>query len=581
MTLVAFGAPFVAGCDDGTGTVEPGRSVEVAIAALDLTGVTNACFTVSVHNGPPTAGGELVWSEAGICADDYGDGTGSISYIGPCDADVPNDNVVSLVLQGLYDGTPPSPLDASEFVNPCPAERPCQRSVTCRENADALVEFNVTVLRDARQGFFDVAVNFADVFCSAKFDCTDGDGPLELLHDPITQERGPTGVLAFACTSGLGETTWMHLDDIVITCTGGTTAVDPSSGVCDDDVTFSDATFGSPLWVDNFIAGGVEPLANSGTIEAAQVVGGGNTGADPDPFLVATITNRGNSTVHTYALMPTATWNPSVDGPITNIRVQYDIRLRSIMGRFRPNGDPIPVSPSQAGNAQFAIVQNGFVYAPSLGFVCPDQTGCDSWRTRSGVWDVATQIGPLSNSIPAGAPPLDLTNGGPVTFGVLIGLTGGNPDWDFDYIYEVDNFEVKLAADCVEPEPGNAGPVLPGTFQTAVYWGREAFSGLDKCYWNVALGLKLGADGLGNNCVLETRGSASPAAFVGGATPVDSTWPFIHWQVPITGPTGALVCGSHAVNVPASGVKTEYTRGTSEVFDQSRECSAGAGPLTP
>lgn len=571
--LIGFGLPVTA-CSE-VAESEPGRSVEVAIAPLELAGVTNACFTLSVHNGPPTAGGQLVWSRADICADDFGNGTGSITYVGPCDAGVPQDNVVSVVLQNLYDDNSTTPMGMDEYVNPCPADRPCRRSATCLENADVLVNFDITVLRDARQGFFDVAVNFADVFCSAKFDCTDGDGPLELLHDPSTQTRGPTGVLGFACTSGTGETTWMHLDDIVITCQTATTTVDPNPAQCDDEATFSDSSFGSPPWVDGYVAGGLEPLANSGTIEVAQVIGGGNTGADPDPYLEATITNRGNSTVHTWALMPTATWNPSVDGPITHLSVQYDIRLRSIMGRLLPNGAPIPVSPSQGGNAQFAIVQNGIVYAPSLGFVCPSQTDCDTWRTRSGTWDVATQIGTLSNSIPAGAATLNLTNGGPVTFGVLIGLTGGNPNYDFDYIYEVDNFSLSLEADCAEPQPGNAGPALPGTFQTAVYWGRESFANLDKCYWNVALGLKLGAGGLGNNCILETRGSASPIAFPGGATPTNATWPFIHWQVPITGPTGALICGSHAVNVPLSGVKTEYTEGTSESFDQSRECTAG------
>ncbi|MBL8788766.1 MAG: hypothetical protein JNJ59_27975 [Deltaproteobacteria bacterium] len=560
---------------------EPGGKVAVGIAALELPGVSNACFTLSVHNGAPGAGGQLVWTRPGVCADDFGDGTGSIAYVGTCDANVPNDNVVSLVLEDLYTGTPPAALGGVGYVNPCPANQPCKRSVPCLENADAAVTFNLTVMRDADQGFFDIAVNFADVFCSAKFDCLDSEGDtLELLHDPATGDRAPTGVLGFACTSGQGETTWLHMDDIVITCQGGTTTVDPSPGVCSDDPTFSDDTF-APAWSSGFIAGGNVPSGNFGTFSTAQVTGGGNTTpTDPDPYLEADITNRGDGRVHTYALMPGATWNPSTQGPITGIRARYDIRLRSITGAQIPSTDFNPVQPSQGGNAQFAIEQGGIIYAPSLGSVCPAETNCDTWRTRSGNWVVPAQIGALSNAIGSpGAPPLNLTNGGPVRFGVLIGLTGGNPNYVFHYDYEVDNFAVELDVDCVEALPGNAGAVLPGTFQTAVYWGRENFSGLDKCYWNTALGWNLGAEGLGKNCVLTTRGTASPTEFIGGATPANTTWPVISWTIPITDNDGALVCGAHPLNGPGSGVTTGYTEGTAETFDQSRACPPA--PATP
>ncbi len=565
------------GCDAGEG---PGQRVAVAIAPLSLPGVTNACFTLSVHNGMPAAGGELVWRQDGVCADDYGDGSGSVTYIGTCDASVPNANVVSLVLEDLYEGTPPTAMLGEGFVNPCPADRPCTRSVLCEENADAEVEFNLTVLRDAEQGFFDIAVNFADIFCSAKFDCVDAEGePLTLLHDPVSGERAPTGVLGFACTSGDGETTWLHLDDIKITCDAGpTTTVDPHPEVCNDGATFADDDFAGPTWTTGYIAGGVDPGANSGAFAAAQVSGGGNTGDDPDPYLEVQITNRGNSTVHTYGLYPTATWDPSTQGPITDIAVSYDIRLRTILGTFLATNETGPVQPSQGGNAQFAIMQGGIVYAPSLGNVCPLETNCDTWRTRDESWVVASDIGTLSNAIGSpGAPPLNLVDGGPVTFGVLIGLSGGNINYDFHYTYEVDNFSVTLGVDCVTPQPGNAGPELPGTFQTAVYWGREQLPGLDKCYWNVALGWNFAEGGLGANCVLETRGTASPEAFPGGATPVDSTWPFIHWRIPVTDADGALACGAHGLDA-GGGVTTEYTEGTRETFDASRECAPAAVP---
>jgi len=72
-------------------------------------------------------------------------------------------------------------------------------------------------LRRANQGFFDVAVNFDDIFCSAKVDC-----PSRLLHNPNTDLREATAVVALACTSGEGSPTYLHASDLTLTCTGET-----------------------------------------------------------------------------------------------------------------------------------------------------------------------------------------------------------------------------------------------------------------------------------------------------------------------------------------------------------------------
>ena len=92
--------------------------------------------------------------------------------------------------------------------------------------------------RAANQGFFDVAVEFDDIFCSAKLDCLDSQGgPLKLLFDPDTGARGQTVVVAWACTAGIGAETWLYEDNLVVSCfdedTGeplGSWAYDPSLG---------------------------------------------------------------------------------------------------------------------------------------------------------------------------------------------------------------------------------------------------------------------------------------------------------------------------------------------------------------
>ncbi|MFO0744997.1 MAG: hypothetical protein U1F43_04875 [Myxococcota bacterium] len=599
MKLVALGVAaslscsWLIGCADEGPTGPASRSgptgrVAVAIAPLSLPGVENACFTLAVYNGDPDADGELVWTETGICADDYGDGAGSITYVGTCDAGVPSANVATLVLDDLYAGGT-TPMAASSYVNPCPADAPCQRVVPCVANADARVDFSLTVLRDASQGFFDVAVDFADVFCSAKLDCTDGDGPLELLHDPRTGQRADTAVLGFACTAGMGETTWMHLDDIVIRCAdGGPTTVDPLPGQCSGGRSFADDAFAHATpapgvaWSGAFFASGLNAASSHGEVQVVTTPGGGNTGPDPDPVLQFQVHHRGISNVHTWALYPLGSWNPAVDGPITKLSARYDARLAHLSATIIQTGEVLTVDPGQGGNMQLAIVQGGVVYAPSLGLLCGPGIPCDAWHTKSASWDLAALgVGPIDNPINVPNSHLNVTNGGPITFGVLVGLSDGAQGFDFDYTYEIDNWSVTIETACTDPAPGLAGPALPGTFQTATYFGREQLDGLDKCYWNVALGLDLDGDpahgiapGLGKGCVLETRGTASPGPFDGGMTPPDATWPVIHWQVPLTDPTtGELVCGAHAVNVPGSGVATEYTGPDGESFDRSRACS--------
>jgi hypothetical protein len=223
------------------------HGIEIQTAALNLPGIDFACYDLLVQNGlsePVLSLGDpgstllsTTPDATTICSTQYGNGAGGeISYIAPCDASE-TAHTVTIWVDGLYTGTPAAPV-AVDHQDPCPGG--CTLDVTCVENADVFVEFNLTIMRPANQGFFDVAVNFDDIFCSAKVDCTypagPNAGPIELLFNPTTGKRAQTVVLGFACTGGPAATaqapndTVLLRDPILVECGGLSTVIDPSVG---------------------------------------------------------------------------------------------------------------------------------------------------------------------------------------------------------------------------------------------------------------------------------------------------------------------------------------------------------------
>ena len=213
-----------------SGTGEPnarGPRVAIDIAPLSLPDVGDACYRLTVDNGA----GQTVWQAPHVCSKRFGDGRGDITWIGSCDA-ASNDNVVRVELEDLFTAGGAT-IDRATYQNPCGHSdngnddgfAACSRSVRCVEDADVTVAFDLTVMRDAKQGFFDVAVEFEDVFCSAKVDCQSS-----LLTRPGAEERGPTVVLGFACTSGQGQPTWLHMSDVAVVCGDTWTWLDPHAG---------------------------------------------------------------------------------------------------------------------------------------------------------------------------------------------------------------------------------------------------------------------------------------------------------------------------------------------------------------
>ena len=212
-------AVFSIGCaGEAQNAPEPdeGGRIAIEVAPLSLAGVTDASYTIRVTTAED-GGGVVVWERAALTSDQYGDGAGSLSFVGPCDASVATKNSVTVTLDALYEGDGVL-MDAGTYDNP----GALVRNVECLENQDVSVVFDITIARDAQQGFFDIAVDFDDIFCSAKLDCERDDGSdLELLHNPATGGRDMTAVIGFACTPGPGlDDTFLYMDDIEITCDG-------------------------------------------------------------------------------------------------------------------------------------------------------------------------------------------------------------------------------------------------------------------------------------------------------------------------------------------------------------------------
>jgi|GEM_PF-2608002 len=286
----------------------PGRHVAVSVAPLTLEGVTRADYTLTVTNGDD----EVVTAVA-VDSTRYGDGAGSLSYVAPCDADL-NPNTVTLTVEALYDAGGELP-DGSWL-----APAALSREVSCVEGADAYAGFDLTIARAAKQGFFDVAISFDEIFCSAKLDCenlenTAGGQDLDLLLNPETGARDMTAVLALACTadpSG-GGSTYLYLDDLRVSCDDGAVATIDPSGIGQwalDDVSDAGGTL--------FAAGvfrGAEQLANKAYWNVA--VGLEEAGFDADCTLTATgtasdqplVEGPGGFTTPAGVSYPVITWD--------------------------------------------------------------------------------------------------------------------------------------------------------------------------------------------------------------------------------------------------------------------------------
>jgi hypothetical protein len=245
--VASFGL-VMAACGD-TSPAGPPATLALTVAPLTLEDIGFACYdleVVAITGTTPTITTETVWrrgdplvnraTDAGdfagdtdtVCSNVFGNGpSGDIFYVGPCDATY-GTHLVRVVVDGLYKPSGARLMETVDWFNPCPPAAPCDFYAECQVNADTPVEMNLTVVRTANQGFFDIGVRFDEIFCSAKVDCsapvTDALGtttlePLRLVHNGDGVED-TTAVIAVACTAGVGadDPTELHLNAPRIDC---------------------------------------------------------------------------------------------------------------------------------------------------------------------------------------------------------------------------------------------------------------------------------------------------------------------------------------------------------------------------
>ncbi|TNF38626.1 MAG: hypothetical protein EP329_00045 [Deltaproteobacteria bacterium] len=386
-----FALLALAGCgaESAPSTDAPvdGPAVAIDIAALNLQGVGDAVWDIEVDNG----GGGVVFQRR-ITSSGYGDGGGSASYLGPCDADpAVAENTVKVWVVGLYSGAVSdagvfasgsasgagavtgTPVD---FQNPT-SDGPLTRIVTCQANADAYVQFDVALMRPAQQGFFDIAVNFNDIFCSAKLDCcydTNDNGceageEITLLFDASGQ-RARTFVLGFACTAGPSAdvATDLYLDPIALDCTA------PNSGV----------DFVADLRLD--VTGGPGNLCAAGDLAgcaAVEPVGA----TDPDAYLFQVATYRGTEALTSGgAPAQKAYWNVAL-GALPGVSA-CRLRTRGTADDANNDGDNVVNGAIAAGTVypyvQWDVALDATCGSEPLSFADPGAAVTTTYTTTGG-----------------------------------------------------------------------------------------------------------------------------------------------------------------------------------------------------
>ncbi|MFO0748893.1 MAG: hypothetical protein U1F43_24990 [Myxococcota bacterium] len=204
-----------------SGPTGPEARVTIKTSPLALEGIGEAVYSVTVVN----AQGQTVWDKELVehlatararCA--------TSARATPARAPTPTPSALSVVELDDEDG---DALGDADWDKP----DPIVQEVDCVENSDVVVRFNLTIVRSANQGFFDIAINFSDIFCSAKLDCEP-----EFLQNPGKGGKSDlTAVVAFACTAGKDQDTTLYWGDASIVCRDGekitaTYPVHPASG---------------------------------------------------------------------------------------------------------------------------------------------------------------------------------------------------------------------------------------------------------------------------------------------------------------------------------------------------------------
>lgn len=307
----------------------PGQRIELNVAPLDLPGITEAIWAFTIVNGD----GQVVVSRTDVRSTQFGDGKGAISYISPCDS-TSNPHRITLDGVALFDAD--GPLSADSWVDPTPVAL----EVSCLENADVPVTFNLTIMRSAEQGFFDFAITFDQIQCSAKFDCD-----TQMLFD-AEGNRTQTFVLGFTCASEDGTDLFLHFNDIQFVCDGGTTWFDPSGAEGNQ------GPLGS-IFSQTGVYRGESYTSNPGVTGCYW----------NSAFAIIPGPDAANCSIVASATASTASWPDGLSPPDTTYPiVTWEIPLTDASGQVICSQHPLNGTPSGVGTAYTDMTQSRFTH---------------------------------------------------------------------------------------------------------------------------------------------------------------------------------------------------------------------------
>lgn len=119
--------------------------VDIGVNGLAPAPLDDVCYAMRVTNGADEPG--VVWAEQPICASKYGTpSNGTVSFVGTCDAKEPETEVTLWVTDIDSDAAiaNPCPAPTGEGEDPATWSGGCKLVVTCEENVDVLLQFNVS-----------------------------------------------------------------------------------------------------------------------------------------------------------------------------------------------------------------------------------------------------------------------------------------------------------------------------------------------------------------------------------------------------------------------------------------------------
>ncbi len=233
---------FIVGCQDSTSPSghldfgHAGTGLRVDVVPQAFGSLTDTCISFAVVDGDgslvvgrgpaltpanlPAVSGALPPATGPVCASHLGEGHGgALSIVVPCASAAP-EHTVHLWVDSVCDGSGCAPLP--EGFDPCRGPNGCALDVTCVEDDDTPVTFDLAFIGERPVEGEGAVRTFGALACEASLATCGVDGtPLAPLEIPGAAPMEALG-LSIACTPALDDASDLRLTfgELVVTCDG-------------------------------------------------------------------------------------------------------------------------------------------------------------------------------------------------------------------------------------------------------------------------------------------------------------------------------------------------------------------------